>query len=102
MASDTASRGIAFMDPTADLGEVLPMAPRLSTLDGKVMALFDTGKPNGDRLIQMVADLIRRKYDIKDIRITQKPDFTRPVSEQLMDDFVKEAGIDFAVVAVGD
>ena len=102
MASDTTSKSIASMDPTVAAGEVLTMAHRLRSLDGKVMALFDTGKANGDRLIQMIADLIRLKYDIKEVRTTQKPDFTRPASEQLMDDFVKEAGIDFAVVAVGD
>ena len=102
MASDTSSKSIAFMDPTAEPSVVLPMAPRLSTLDGKVMAIFDTGKPNGDRLIQMVADLIRQKYDIKAIRSTQKLDFTRPIADQLMDDFVAQGRLDFAVVAVGD
>jgi hypothetical protein len=103
MASETTSKGIAFMDPSAESNAVrVAMAPRPSTLDGKVMALFDNGKPNANRLAQMVGDLIREKYNIKDVTLTGKGDFSRPAAKELMDKITEERGFDFAIVAVGD
>jgi hypothetical protein len=50
----------------------------------------------------MVGDLIREKYNIKDVTLTGKGDFSRPAAKELMDKITEERGFDFAIVAVGD
>ncbi len=43
------------------------LAPRGSTLDGKVIALFSNNKPHSVELLRMIADVIKERYSIEGI-----------------------------------
>ncbi len=39
------------------------LAPRGSELDGKTVGLLDNSKPNADKFLDYVADLLKKRYD---------------------------------------
>ena len=41
------------------------VAPRPSTLDGKVVGLLSNNKPHSEELLRMISDLLGERYDIK-------------------------------------
>ena len=43
------------------------LAPRGSTLDGKVIGLFSNNKPHSVELLRMIVDVIREQYSIEGI-----------------------------------
>ena len=61
---------IEVLNPTADAyGEtVSPLAPRLESLDGKVIGLLWNGKPLGDVALKTVGGLIKERYPTADVR----------------------------------
>ncbi|MFQ5933196.1 MAG: hypothetical protein ACE5KI_00965 [Dehalococcoidia bacterium] len=101
MVVETKAPTITVMDPRADsLPVEAVLAKRPDSLHGKVMGLLDNSKANANALVKLVGDLLKERYEIKDVRVTSKPDASRPASAEIMEDLAKE--VDFAVVAVGD
>jgi hypothetical protein len=49
--------------PTVERGR---LAPRLDTLDGKVIGLYNNGKFNAARLIELVGEELRAQFAIKE------------------------------------
>jgi hypothetical protein len=43
------------------------LAPRPSTLEGKVIGLFSNNKPHSEELLRMIADIISERYAIKGV-----------------------------------
>ncbi len=43
------------------------LAPRDTTLDGKVVGLFSNNKPHSVELLRMIADVMRERYSIKGV-----------------------------------
>lgn len=44
---------------------IVVLAPRPSTLDGKVIGLLSNNKPHSEELLRLIADLIGERYSIK-------------------------------------
>lgn len=82
--------------PVADDGP----APRLTTLDGAVIALVHNGKTHGRELMEMVVEILRERWSIADVihlgppspGYGGHPDEAKPVAEEAM----------AAISAVGD
>jgi len=57
---------LEILDPVvhAEVKAMTP-APRLSTLDGKVVGLFTNNKTNATKILEMVGDVLGQWYDIK-------------------------------------
>ena len=77
-----------------------PLAPRLATLDGAVVALVHNGKTHGRELMEYVIDELRQRWRIADVvhlgppspGYGGNPDDAKPVAEEVM----------AALAAVGD
>lgn len=73
MTTDVITVGavISVVDPTADkLGAAAtPLAPRLETLNGKVLGLLSNSKPNAENALQAVAEKIKETYPEMEIRL---------------------------------
>jgi hypothetical protein len=67
--SDNAA--FTVVDPTADkVGAIAtPLAPRLETLNGKVLGLLSNSKPNAAIVLQAVAEKIKKIYPDVEIRL---------------------------------
>lgn len=64
------------------------LAPRDTTLDGKVVGLFSNNKPHSVELLRLIADIIKERYSLKGIaehnkgghQWTAKPEDLRDIS----------------------
>lgn len=66
-----ADAAIRVVDPTADkIGSAATsLAPRLDTLDGKVLGLLSNSKPNAEVALKAVAEEIKETYPSMEIRL---------------------------------
>ncbi len=64
----TQGAAIVTLDPRDESSPEAPfLAPRSTTLDGKVLGLFSNNKPHSEELLRMIADVLRQRYSIKGI-----------------------------------
>jgi hypothetical protein len=91
-----------ILDPTGatDAASDTTLAPRLATLEGKVLGLLDNGKPNGAALLQEVARQMRARHALRDVLMYTKPYFGTPVEPTQTQRIFEEC--DFAITAIGD
>jgi hypothetical protein len=89
-----------FMDPTDSVAVPRKTAPRLGTLDGKVITLLDISKAKGDHLLDRVEELIRERAKPKAIIRQKKPTFARPAPEDLRAEILKTS--DAVIEALAD
>jgi hypothetical protein len=62
--ADMDERLVEIIDPTAAREcERISLAPRNSPLHHKRIGLLDNSKPNADKFLGYVADLLRRRFD---------------------------------------
>jgi hypothetical protein len=101
MAVDKLAKKLVVLDPTAEPEAVeASIAPRLPSLDGKVLGILDNAKPNSDRILDMVAKLLGNKYKLAAIVKRRKHSPSRGVPTELIDELSKECH--FVVTGVGD
>ncbi|MFH1486128.1 MAG: hypothetical protein ABIH46_08660 [Chloroflexota bacterium] len=61
-------REIEMMDPTGvPRIPLVPLAPRIVSLDGKTLGLLSNGKPNAMPLLESLAKLLSRRYKIEGV-----------------------------------
>jgi hypothetical protein len=91
-----------ILDPTGatDAASDTTLAPRLATLEGKVLGLLDNGKPNGAALLQEVARQMRARHALRDVLMYTKPYFGTPVEPTQTQRIFEEC--DFVITAIGD
>ncbi|MFQ5933837.1 MAG: hypothetical protein ACE5KI_04270 [Dehalococcoidia bacterium] len=101
MTTDSLKKMIA-MDPRADEAPVesIAMAPRLDTLNGKRVGLLFDGRLNGDKLLWMVADLIKEQYETGEVNFWARPNVSDISPPDLMDEMASKA--DVGLIAIGD
>jgi hypothetical protein len=92
---------LRLVDPTIGTpNEVVPPAPRLRSLDGKVVGLVDNCKTHGGLILRRIAENLARKYDIAGTRHHRKQQVSMPLDEGVVESFAEECGAILA--AVGD
>ena len=98
-SGDSPKRMIAVYDPTADEGAGQDkLAPRLASLDGKVVGLLDNTKDLVDTLLDEVQVLLHKEFPTAEFRYFRK-DSVSGVPPGL---FEKVAQCHAVVTAVGD
>lgn len=73
-AADIAAARSDGANPVRRLG----LAPRLSTLSGKRLALLDNNKVNARELLQAVSACLQRRHGIGEVRAWRKPTSAAP------------------------
>ncbi len=85
------SARIATLDPRDESSPGPAMlAPRDTTLDGKVVGLFSNNKPHSVELLRMIADVMKERYSLKGVvehnkgghQWTAKPEDLRDMSNR--------------------
>ena len=66
---------VTLLDPTSQ-GDVSAkfLAPRLDSLDGKVMGLLNITKNGSDIFLERVEELMRERFDLADVLHVKKTD----------------------------
>ncbi len=91
---------IEVLDPTAKarMSET-PLAPRLTSLQGKVGGFLENTKPNADVFQNRIKELLIAKYNLKAAVWVGKAGAALPLSNE---DFEKLKACDFVINAWGD
>lgn len=92
---------IEVLDPTgkANLRE-LPLAPRLTSLEGKVAGFLDNTKPNADLFLARVRERLMAKYRFSEVVIETKSAASSPAADDQIERLSKRC--DLVINAWGD
>ena len=91
---------LGFIDPTAGGGKArIALAPRPMDLAGKVVGLLDNTKEHGDLILATLGEALRERYGAARVVIRSKEIFSKPASEDLINEMAKEVQV--AVAALG-
>ncbi|HEU4370728.1 MAG TPA: hypothetical protein VFV05_21105 [Methylomirabilota bacterium] len=90
---------IRVLDPRLDPdGEPLAIAPAVASLDGATIGLLDNTKIGTARFYDHLETLLRR-HGVREFVRRRKPDLSRPVPHELLDDL---AAVDGIISGIGD
>ena len=91
---------LGFIDPTAGGGKSrIALAPRPMDLAGKVVGLLDNTKEHGDLILATIGAALRERYGAARVVFRTKEIFSKPASEDLINEMAKE--VEVAVAALG-
>ena len=76
------------------------VAPRPTTLDGKVIGLLSNSKPNSEELMRMVAGLLRERYSIRSVIEADKGTNRWPEPPEMIEDLASRC--DAVLTATAD
>lgn len=94
------SNDLGFIDPTAGGSKAkIALAPRSMDLSGKVVGLLDNTKEQADVILETVADILRERYGVAKVIIRRKEYYSRPASEDLINEMAQEVQV--AAAALG-
>jgi hypothetical protein len=69
--------GVEILDPTWRVTDVITPAPRLTSLEGKVLGLLDNSKEKADVILTTLADRLREQFKIETVMLRRKPTYSR-------------------------
>lgn len=91
---------MGFVDPTAgSRREAVSPAVRPPDLSGKVVGLLDNTKEQADVILQTIGDALRQKYDVKKVIIRRKEHYSKPATDEMIQEMADE--VDVAIAALG-
>ena len=94
------SEGSGLIDPSAGSGgREIATAPRPASLAGKVVALLDNTKEQGDIILETIGAALRERYGAARVILRRKDHYSKPAPDALIDEMAKEAQV--AVAALG-
>lgn len=101
-ATGTEARaGQAVYDPRGVVeAEQLPLAPRVTTLDGLRLGVLDNTKWNAGKLLRAVVAQLGRQVALAEVTFYQKESFSKNAAEDLIARIAARS--DIALVAIGD
>jgi hypothetical protein len=100
MAVGDKSGIVGLFDPTGEVKiRKRALAPRLSSLDDKVMGIVDDGLGNSHVLLEGLADEIAKTCSIRRGPSAVKPSLSAPLPDETFADMLTE--VDFVLVGVG-
>ncbi len=90
-----------LVNPTTEAIEAaFDGAQRLPSLAGSRLGIIDDSKRNADVLLVELAEVLRTRYEIAEIRWHRKPSASRPADPTAMKDLAEHC--DAVIIEVGD
>ena len=75
-------------------------APRLASLAGTRLWVIDDSKRNADVLLEELAEVLRNRYEITDVKWHRKPSASRPADPEALKELTGQ--VDSVIIAIGD
>jgi hypothetical protein len=92
---------LVILDPTVGaVSEPTRLAPRLDTLEGKVVGLLDNTKLNSDQFLVHLQETLSREYGVAGFISRRKRGASNVAAAELLDELAR--GCDAVITAVGD
>ena len=101
MAVEVKSSRLVVLDPTVEPTIVeASLAPRLDSLDGKVLGLLDNSKQNADNFLTLLERELSQRYRLAQVVRARKPTASKVCPEEIASDLASKC--DAVITAVGD
>ena len=75
-------------------------APRLASLAGTRLGLIDDSKRNADVLLEELAEVLRTRYEITEVKWHRKPSASRPTDPTALKELTEQ--VDSVIIGIGD
>ena len=75
-------------------------APRLPSLAGTRLGIIDDSKRNADVLLEELAEVLRNRYEISQVKWHRKPSASRPADPEAIKELARTC--DSVIIAIGD
>lgn len=93
-------------DPTTELGEpsVSPLAPRVDSLEGTTVGLYDNGKMAAEPVLEVLQAKLDDEYDdleFREFHLNNKQEIADPTNQERVREWARQ-DIDVCIGATGD
>ena len=75
-------------------------APRLASLAGTRLGIIDDSKRNADVLLEELAEVLRTRYEITEVKWHRKPSASRPADPTALKELTER--VDSVIIGIGD
>ena len=75
-------------------------APRGASLAGTRLGIIDDSKRNADVLLEELAEILRTRYEITEVKWHRKPSASRPADPTALKELTEQ--VDSVIIAIGD
>lgn len=75
-------------------------APRLPSMAGTRLGIIDDSKRNADVLLEELAEVLRTRYEITEVKWHRKPSASRPADPDAIKELAENC--DSVIIAIGD
>ena len=75
-------------------------APRLASLAGTRLGIIDDSKRNADVLLEELAEILKTRYEITEVKWHRKPSASRPTDPAALKELTEQ--VDSVIIAVRD
>ena len=90
----TQQNELVTLDPRgSSTHENTGIAPRPGSLDGLVIGLLSNNKPNSELLLRDVADMLKRKYTVRDVIEANKGSHRIPAPAEMIADLSERCDV---------
>lgn len=90
---------VEIWDPTLKISDVMPPAPRPSSLDGKVLGLLDNTKEKAGIFLSTLAERIGERYALARVVPRRKASYSRTASDEIIAELSESC--DAVITAMG-
>ena len=92
---------IFIVAPDAPLEEAVKLkAERILGNGGIRLGVLDNSKANADHLLNLIVEGVKKEFQVDSVVVKRKPTSSRPATDQMLDEFAREA--DIVVSAMAD
>ncbi len=97
--SDQHANWVEILDPTLKLTDVNTLAPRLSSLEGKVLGLLDNTKEKADVFLTTLGESLQARYQLKTVILRRKASYSTVAAEPIINELSEAC--DCVITAMG-
>ena len=91
---------IFIVAPDAPMEEAVQLKSARTLGSGIRLGILDNSKSNADHLLDMIVEGVKKEFKVDSVVVKRKPTSSRPATDQMLDEFAKEA--DLVVSAMAD
>ena len=97
--TDEHANWVDILDPTLKVTDVSTLAPRLQSLEGKVLGLLDNTKEKADVFLMTLGEQLRERYKLKTVMLRRKASYSTVAAESIIDEL--SDACDCVITAMG-
>ncbi len=102
MAETVTVRNMRLVNPTGTSlsSGAFELNERPDTLSGKTLGLLENSKANSDKVLYELGQMLKEKYDLKDIVMFNKHSASLPTKPDVIQDMINK--VDILITGIGD